>query len=1300
MAGLRLLPGSLLLAVVISTALNHELPCTLEVEQVKYDLSRLALADHWQVVMTRGDGNDTVIYLSVCHPLRNAPSGCSSNDTGVCMAERSSENTTEVTVPNAGQVPSSDPLLSYHGEMVEYVMVGGDACPEGGGIYRTSINFMCTHSPEEETGPILMSHTRCQLLFAWMTQAACPHRLDLVNNTACSIMFPSSSHKLHLQTLRAEKFFSTSSIRPSAEYEINICGPLINGSCSGENVAVCHRPKGGSPEVLATTQDMNIRWEEDETLTLTYQASDQGKKVEVMFMCDPSTDKTEVHYMSQNDTVVSFGTRTSAVCPPSSNPRCVLEDQFGNVFDLRPLHRQQGNWEVLRTTSDDQEILYYLNICGPVNPGRRYTCPPGLLGACMAGISEHSAYNLGLLNSEPTINTEKKSITIIYNGGEPCKGGQHSYSTRINLICSEDEHGPVLVKETETCEHVFDWLTPVACSRHLTTGKDCQVKDPLYSNVYNLKPLRNIHKDYKVTGWGDEFFINVCGPLVAPCDGQNGVSGVCQVTDGKQINAGLSTSQITFNDGTLIMKYTNGSSGCLGNNTKTSQIIFLCDHEASGRDGPKLISQDDCSNIFFWKTKYACPSFHVIDCTLYTADGTMYNLQELSSSSSNLEYYTADDKKFILNVCRSVVHQKGSRCAYSAGACIVDRTHLNSSINIGEVQSGLYLEDGRLMIKYADGDQCVGRERFYQTLIELKCDEGETYPIPQLIGEENCTYYFEIKSAAACPISMKNNTMPLVGKNCAVTSPSGYVFDLSSLKKEVDYEVKDSQNVTTMTLNVCGALNDPECPGENVGICSKDVNAGQANANLYYLPEHLSLHYTGGQQCNGGVNRSTIITFVCGAENVTEGPVLVFDDNNFCMYFITWYTELACEKRIPCFVDTWTHRIDLSALIKSTGNYETVNPENPKEKFYLNVCRPLNPIVGLNCRPGSAVCLSKPGPQGSKPLSLGHPNIIPVSDNSQGAKIMYTHGAKCTTEPDYNFSSMIHFICDPEAGKGKPVFKEVTQDCQYQFEWRTSVACYMTFKEEDSGPQCQIRYDKAKTNIDLKPLYRPEGYHVQFGSKNFTVNVCGPACNNSGTCSSDGDSYGLSNKSELDWEYKHLKLTYFGGSQCAEALTGHKTTVVFFECDMSAGFGVPVPDDFMENQKCQATFNWKTNVTCIEGIYATEDTPISTSTSNSTVEQNIPSKSSLNDNTNATSSTATAVIGTILVVCGLVLVVALVLIKSKHGNRIVAATRRLFGIHGYGHARQAQFENSTLLGETNSIRIFKRDDSDDDLLRV
>lgn len=255
-------------------------------------------------------------------------------------------------------------------------------------------------------------------------------------------------------------------------------------------------------------------------------------------------------------------------------------------------------------------------------------------------------------------------------------------------------------------------------------------------------------------------------------------------------------------------------------------------------------------------------------------------------------------------------------------------------------------------------------------------------------------------------------------------------------------------------------------------------------------------------------------------------------------------------------------------------------------------------------------------------------------------------------------------------------------------------------KVDDLGPQCQIRFDDAKANVDLRPLHHQEGYQVHFGNKTFTVNVCGSACNTSGTCTSDGESYGLSNKSVLQWNYGQLTLQYFGGSICNLSLSGHKTTSIHFECDMTAGFGFPVADDVMKALDCSAVFTWKTNVTCIEGIYATEHTPpLNVSLTNSTAGQSSLSQDPVKGKTSSQTSVFTLVL-TVLVVFGVIILVALLLIKTRRGNQILVSTRRLFGIHGYGHNDPSQVENSTLLGATSSIRVFKVDDSDDDMLRM
>ncbi|XP_042892798.1 cation-independent mannose-6-phosphate receptor-like [Penaeus japonicus] len=186
-----------------------------------------------------------------------------------------------------------------------------------------------------------------------------------------------------------------------------------------------------------------------------------------------------------------------------------------------------------------------------------------------------TAHNLGFLTSHPSVN-EDGSITIIYTGGDPCQEGKHARSTRINLICNDIEYEPVLVDETATCEYIFTWLTPAACPRHLKQGTNCLVEDPLYGNVYDLNPLRNQMKDYNVTDGEHDYLINICGPLVSKCKGE-GQSGVCQVKGDEQFSGGLATSNLTFNDGTLVMNYYGGTGGCAGNNTRSTQIIFLCD---------------------------------------------------------------------------------------------------------------------------------------------------------------------------------------------------------------------------------------------------------------------------------------------------------------------------------------------------------------------------------------------------------------------------------------------------------------------------------------------------------------------------------------------------------------------------------------------------------------------------------------------------------------------------------------------------------------------------------------------------
>lgn len=62
-----------------------------------------------------------------------------------------------------------------------------------------------------------------------------------------------------------------------------------------------------------------------------------------------------------------------------------------------------------------QDVLYHLNLCGPMNPAYYYNCPTGNVGACQTSLNLQTAYSLGYITSDPIIN-EDGTITVIYTG--------------------------------------------------------------------------------------------------------------------------------------------------------------------------------------------------------------------------------------------------------------------------------------------------------------------------------------------------------------------------------------------------------------------------------------------------------------------------------------------------------------------------------------------------------------------------------------------------------------------------------------------------------------------------------------------------------------------------------------------------------------------------------------------------------------------------------------------------------------------------------------------------------------------
>ena len=519
--------------------------------------------------------------------------------------------------------------------------------------------------------------------------------------------------------------------------------------------------------------------------------------------------------------------------------------------------------------------------------------------------------------------------------------------------------------------------------------------------------------DYSTNDGTHDFHVNLCGPLVGKEYFDLPSQSAVAMTKGNSpsfFSGGKYPGQLIFNDGVLTMELEGGSE-CHSGKTYSSQIIFICDHDDPDPATGLSIYRNhaECRFNFVWRTKYACPPHSVIDCSFTTKDGLKYDLNPLSLPNLNQEETDSNNNhhKYVLNVCRSVVHSKSARCPYDAASCLVDTSNKDPALNLGIVDKGPYLENGVLKLKYTGGSTCNASSN-YSTEIVFECDPEDNFPYPNLVTKEDCKFIFEWRTAFACP--EKVEVAPIFG-NCSVKNIySNYVYDLSSLSKPGGYTLKKED--VTLNFDVCNPMKS--CPNVKDGACSSEANgvlksAGNANANLIFNVGQLTLSYSGGSKCANGIPRTTFISFYCGSEKAMEGPVFVSIDEESCIYFVNWHTNLACDSRVDCFAGSY----DLSPLIKHHDNYRVSHP-NITGEFRINVCRPLNNMHNVHCDAGSSSCLVN----SSSPtaVSLGKPIIRPNLSSQTSVMLLYPLGAQCKDSPGFKYTTRITFECDKMAG--------------------------------------------------------------------------------------------------------------------------------------------------------------------------------------------------------------------------------------------------------------------------------------------
>ncbi|XP_076467139.1 cation-independent mannose-6-phosphate receptor-like [Babylonia areolata] len=1206
----------------------------------QYDLSSLsksAAGENWVVLDDSDTSNRRKFYINVCRPLSpihglTSSSACDLN-AAVCMTTLSGEEET-VKVANLGQAKTGPKMKVARNHYLSLEYTDGAPCPDGGegARYNTTIHFICSQgqqshgpSPPRKVGP-------CSYEVIWDTGAACALEetdsgdsdsgIDDGTMPSCTVTDHGYTYNLASLKKSGDDFYTAHT--GSKTFRLNICGSVPSSECDavdGKPASVCEvLPQHNTGLTLASTMDLKVTEENNIRVTYTGQRDSSGQMTEVQIelACNrEANESTPITFVSQRGHTYQFRLETPVSCPLHPID-CIVQDRKGNQYDLTPLAKVTGNYDVADSRPSHRDLHYLINVCRPINEVAGTSCPGGPIGGCQTGGRE--PYSLGYLESKPHV-AEDGTISLRYIGGSVCHRGtpqEARRSMRISLFCSHVEGTPQFLGESDNCEYTFSWSTPSACPLQRSQGDACKVSDPLYNFQFDLTPLRKSGLDYAVPGGDYTFKLNVCGPLQSPPDECKGM-GACQTGSSlpAPVAAGKPSSKLIYDTGELSLVYDDGKPNCHGKYTRKSIITFLCDHSKKGANSePQYLQElEDCTYTFVWPTALACPPHGVVDCT-YTdpKTGNHYDLSGLSLTGANyVKPY--GDISYIINVCRSLVHRKGETCPFNSAACMINSTETDLKKkyqSLGQVSTNpVGMEEGQLVIRYNNGAAC-SKGGNMSTLIILSCPTTpstvEAGPSSHFV-RDYCQNGFVWTTSAACPVeSGSSEGGAIVQGSCKATNPvSHYEFDLSPLRKTSGaYKMNDRQG-HYFYINVCGAVDNATCSDSgSAGSCQVEINgeersfnAGNMNANLRYLRNGvLMLNYSGGDVCHhNNVPRTSIINFIChqGAGN---GVPTYVDNSDGCVYYFDWHTELVCEEQVLCEVNTGTETFDLTPLIKESGHHLAVPdmPGSDKDRleargtFYINVCRPLNPIFSTLCPAGAAACREIVG---QPPQSLGQARSRPEYNTTRKqVTLTYDHGEPCAKNSNVNASTLIIFICKKGFSEGVPRLVEVSEACVYVFEWETNVVCSDTAVEKETT-NCTYYDQRTDYLFDLSALKDMQQIDSPQGGK-ISIQACGSLPTNlsascqgaavclvgsrgSGSASLQDGSFGSATTGQFQMDGEQLKLSFSSGQKCQHDPSRTASTNIFFECDHSAGNGQPEP---MPHFSCELNFKWRTSLVC------------------------------------------------------------------------------------------------------------------------
>ncbi|KAM5228759.1 cation-independent mannose-6-phosphate receptor [Ctenodactylus gundi] len=1211
-------------------------PSTLE----QYDLSSLAKSEggrgeNWHAMDKTGEHVTwRKYYINVCRPLNPVP-GCDRYASACQMKyEKDQDSFAEVvSISNLG-IAKAGPVVEDSGSLLlEYV--NGSACTTSDGHltnYSTRIHLVCSRG-RLNTHPIFSLNRDCVVTFLWNTEAACPIQTMTDKDQACSIRDPNSGFVFDLNPLNSSQGYVVLGIGKT--FMFNVCGTMpICGTVAGKPASGC--------EAASETQDLktleperpvgfekSLQVSTEGLLTLTLSsAPDGGTAFIIRFICNDDVYPGNVRFLHQDiDSVrgirnTFFEFETALACVPSPVD-CQVTDPAGNEYDLSALSMVRKPWTAVDTLADGKKRTFYLSVCSPLP--HIAGCHGSAVGSCL--VSENKSWNLGVVQISPQI-VANGSLSIVYVNGDKCENQR--FSTRIMFECAQTAGSPTFQLQ-DKCEYVFVWRTVEACPVVRVEGDNCQVKDPRHGTLYDLRPLG--HSDTIVNAGEYTYYFRVCGKLSSSvCTTQDRVVSSCQEKQGPQRFqkvAGLLTQKLTYENGLLKMNFTGGDT-CHQVYQRSTTIFFYCDRTTQK---PVFLKEtSDCSYLFEWRTQYACPPFNITECSFRDKAGNFFDLSSLSRYSDNWEAVTRTgaSEHYLINVCKSLAPQAGTEpCPPEAAVCLLNGS---KPVNLGKVQDSPQWSDGIPILRYVDGELCPDQIRRKSTTIRFSCNKNQVNSRPLFISAvEDCEYTFSWPTAAACPVRSS------VHDDCQVTNPStGHLFDLSSLSGRAGFTAAYSEK-GLVYMSVCG---DNENCATGVGACfgQTRISVGKANKKLRYVDQVLQLVYENGSPCpsKSGLSYKSVISFVCRPEaSPVDRPMLISLDKQTCTLFFSWHTPLACEQPRECTVRNGSSVIDLSPLIHRTGGYEAYDESedgasDTTPDFYINICQPLNPMHGVACPAGAAICKV---PVSGSPLDIGRVSGPPVLNLlANEIYLNFVSSTPCLADPHFNYTSLITFHCKRGISMGTPKLIR-TSECDFVFAWETPIVC----PDEVQMEGCALTDEQLLYSFNLTSL-STSTFKVTQDSRTYSVGVCTAAagldeggCKDGGVCllsGSKGVSFGRLASMQLDYRHQDeaVVLSYVNGDPCppetedgepcvfpfifngksydecvvegraklwcsktanydrdhewgfCRQSSSHRTSTIVFKCDEEEDIGRP--QVFSEVRGCEVEFEWKTKVVC------------------------------------------------------------------------------------------------------------------------